>query len=78
MLVPTIGIEVHVELKSKAKVYSTAKNEFSYEPNTNVTLIDLGYPGTLPKLNRKHFCFPLKLSWQYEMNFRNLKSGSKQ
>ena len=30
MLVPTIGIEVHVELKSKAKVYSTAKNEFSY------------------------------------------------
>ena len=53
MLVPTIGIEVHVELKSKAKVYSTAKNEFSYEPNTNVTLIDLGYPGTLPKLNRE-------------------------
>ncbi|MBS7021245.1 MAG: Asp-tRNA(Asn)/Glu-tRNA(Gln) amidotransferase subunit GatB [Firmicutes bacterium] len=51
MLVPTIGIEVHVELKSKAKVYSQSKNEFSYEPNTNVSLIDLGYPGTLPKLN---------------------------
>lgn len=51
MLVPTIGIEVHVELKSRAKVYSTSKNAFSYEPNTNVSLIDLGYPGTLPKLN---------------------------
>ncbi len=60
MLVPTIGIEVHVELKSKAKVYSTAKNEFSYEPNTNVTLIDLGYPGTLPKLNREVVNMALK------------------
>lgn len=60
MLVPTIGIEVHVELKSKAKVYSTAKNEFSYESNTNVTLIDLGYPGTLPKLNREVVNMALK------------------
>ncbi len=60
MLVPTIGIEVHVELKSKAKVYSTAKNEFSYEPNTNVTLIDLGYPGTLPKLNHEVVNMALK------------------
>lgn len=48
MLKPTIGIEVHVELKSNAKVYSTGKNDFKSPANTNMTLIDLGYPGTLP------------------------------
>lgn len=52
MLVPTIGIEVHVELKSKAKVFSKGKNEFSAYPNTNVTVLDLGYPGVLPQLNK--------------------------
>jgi aspartyl-tRNA(Asn)/glutamyl-tRNA(Gln) amidotransferase subunit B len=50
-LVPTIGIEVHVELKSNAKIFSTAKNAYSNEPNTLVDIRDLGYPGTLPKLN---------------------------
>ena len=60
MLVPTIGVEVHVELKSKAKVYSKAKNSFSNEPNTNVQVIDLGYPGTLPKLNQEVITMALK------------------
>ena len=53
MLIPTIGIEVHVELKSNAKVYSKAKNAYSNEPNTFVDVIDLGYPGVLPKLNEQ-------------------------
>lgn len=53
MLVPTIGIEVHVELKSNAKVYSKAKNAYSNEPNSFVDVIDLGYPGVLPKLNEQ-------------------------
>lgn len=53
MLEPTIGIEVHVELKSKAKVFSKSKNEFQASPNTNVTVLDLGYPGTLPQLNKE-------------------------
>ena len=62
MLVPTIGIEVHVELKSKSKVYSTSKNAFSNEPNTFVNEIDLGYPGTLPKLNKEVINMALKAS----------------
>lgn len=53
MLVPTIGIEVHVELKSKAKVFSDSLNNFDSPANTNVNVIDLGYPGTLPKLNKE-------------------------
>ena len=51
MLEPTIGIEVHVELKSKNKVFSNTINAYSNDPNTNVNVIDLGYPGTLPVLN---------------------------
>lgn len=53
MLVPTIGIEVHVELKSCSKVFSGSKNSFQDPVNTNVSLVDLGYPGTLPTINRE-------------------------
>lgn len=60
MLVPTIGIEIHAELKSKAKVYSNSKNEFSSLANQNMSLIDLGYPGTLPVLNREVIDMALK------------------
>ena len=49
---PTIGIEVHVELKSMAKVFSMSKNNFNDEANTNINVIDLGYPGVLPRLNK--------------------------
>jgi len=49
---PTIGIEVHVELKSNAKVFSMSKNNFNDEANTNINVIDMGYPGALPRLNK--------------------------
>ncbi len=48
----TIGIEVHVELKSMAKVFSMSKNDFKDSTNTNINVIDLAYPGTLPRLNK--------------------------
>ncbi len=48
----TIGIEVHVELKSMAKAFSLSKNSFNDEVNTNINVLDLGYPGTLPRLNK--------------------------
>ncbi|MDD2181003.1 MAG: Asp-tRNA(Asn)/Glu-tRNA(Gln) amidotransferase subunit GatB [Bacilli bacterium] len=53
MLEPTIGIEIHVELKSQTKVFSNSLNNFDSLPNENISLIDLAYPGTLPKLNKK-------------------------
>ncbi len=58
----TIGIEVHVELKSMAKVFSNSKNSFHDAPNTNINVIDLGYPGTLPKLNVRVIDLALKAS----------------
>ena len=48
-----VGIEVHVELKSNSKVFSYALNDFNVEPNVNVNEVDLGYPGVLPRLNKK-------------------------
>ena len=57
---PTIGIEVHVELKTMAKAFSLSKNNFNDEANTNINVLDLGYPGTLPRLNKGIIDFALK------------------
>lgn len=51
-LVPTIGIEVHCELKTKNKVFSNSLNTYGEVANTKINEIDLGYPGTLPTLNK--------------------------
>lgn len=49
----TIGIEVHVELKTKTKVFSSSLNNYDLLPNSSVTLFDYGYPGSLPLLNKE-------------------------
>jgi aspartyl-tRNA(Asn)/glutamyl-tRNA(Gln) amidotransferase subunit B len=56
----TIGIEIHVELKSKTKVYSDSLNIYDGSVNTYVNEIDLGYPGVLPKLNKEVINMALK------------------
>ena len=48
-----IGLEMHCEIKSNAKVFSLAKNDFSEIPNINVSLIDMAFPGMLPTLNKE-------------------------
>jgi aspartyl-tRNA(Asn)/glutamyl-tRNA(Gln) amidotransferase subunit B len=52
-LVPTIGIEVHAELKTKSKVFSPSLNMYGEVANSKTNVIDLGYPGTLPLLNKE-------------------------
>lgn len=48
----TIGLEVHIELKTNSKAYSPAPVEYGAEPNTNTNVIDWGYPGVLPQSTR--------------------------
>ncbi|WFP17475.1 Asp-tRNA(Asn)/Glu-tRNA(Gln) amidotransferase subunit GatB [Citricoccus muralis] len=48
---PVLGFEVHVELNTATKMFSSAPNAFGDEPNTNVTEVDLGLPGVLPVVN---------------------------
>ena len=48
-----IGLEVHCELKSNSKNFSSARNSYSTIPNSNVSGIDLGLPGILPVVNKQ-------------------------
>ena len=50
---PTIGIEVHVELKTKTKIFSNARNGYGSVVNSLTNEVDLGYPGTLQTLNEE-------------------------
>ena len=53
MIKPVIGLEFHCEMKSHTKVFSRAVNGFSKYPNELVSPLDMGFPGTLPVLNKE-------------------------
>ena len=48
-----IGLEVHVELKTKTKIFCNCATSFGAAPNTHTCPVCMGLPGTLPVLNRK-------------------------
>ena len=56
-----IGLEVHAQLLTKTKAYSSDLNEYGAAPNTNVSAITLGHPGTLPVMNKTTIDFAIKL-----------------
>lgn len=56
-----IGLEIHAQMLTKSKAYSSDKNEYGAVPNTNVSPITLGHPGTLPKMNKKTIDFAMKM-----------------
>jgi len=56
-----IGLEVHAQLLTKTKAYSSDINEYGSHPNTNVSVVTLGHPGTLPVMNKKTIEFAVKL-----------------
>ena len=47
-----IGLEVHAQVSSNAKLFSGASTSFGAEPNSQANVVDLGLPGTLPVLNK--------------------------
>ncbi len=46
-----IGLEIHAQLATKSKIFSSSATAYGAEPNTQANLVDLGYPGVLPVLN---------------------------
>lgn len=56
-----IGLEVHAQLLTKSKIYDADAASFGDAPNTNVGVITLAHPGTLPKLNRKAAEFAIRM-----------------
>ena len=56
-----IGLEVHAQLLTKTKAYSSDENIYGATPNTKTSVISLGHPGTLPKSNSKVIEYAVKL-----------------
>jgi len=55
-----IGLEIHAQLACKSKIFSGSSTNFGVEQNTQASLIDLGYPGVLPVLNREAVVMAIK------------------
>ncbi len=56
-----IGLEVHIQLLTQSKMYSSDSAEYGGLPNTHVSVISLGHPGTLPMVNKKAIEYAVKL-----------------
>ncbi|KUH47625.1 Asp-tRNA(Asn)/Glu-tRNA(Gln) amidotransferase subunit GatB [Mycoplasmopsis meleagridis] len=62
-----IGIEIHLELNTKTKMFSPSENSFNANPNTLINQIDLGYPGTLPLVNKQAVIHAVKMAKALKM-----------
>ncbi len=58
---PVIGLEIHMQLLTKSKAYSADSTEYGAIPNSNVSVITLAHPGTLPRINEKVIEYAVKL-----------------
>ena len=69
-----IGLEVHAQLLTNSKVFSSDATQFGASPNTQVSVITLAHPGTLPKLNKKALEYAIKmgLACQSEISRYNI------
>lgn len=56
-----IGLEVHAQMLTKSKAYSNDVNEYGAQPNSNVSVVTLAHPGTLPMMNRKTIEYAIRL-----------------
>jgi aspartyl-tRNA(Asn)/glutamyl-tRNA(Gln) amidotransferase subunit B len=58
---PVIGLEVHAQLSTLSKIFSGDATTFGDKPNTNVSVVTLAHPGTLPKQNKKTIEYAIKM-----------------
>lgn len=65
-----IGLECHIQLLTKTKMYSNDVAEYGALPNTNVSVVSLGHPGTLPKVNKRAIEFAVKLGLAVNADIR--------
>jgi aspartyl-tRNA(Asn)/glutamyl-tRNA(Gln) amidotransferase subunit B len=56
-----IGLEVHAQLQTESKIFAADATAFGAAPNTHISPITLGHPGTLPKLNKKAVEYAIRL-----------------
>ena len=56
-----VGLEVHVQLSTESKIFSTDAALYGSPPNTNISPITLGHPGTMPKLNKRVIEYAIRM-----------------
>ncbi|MGI9544409.1 MAG: Asp-tRNA(Asn)/Glu-tRNA(Gln) amidotransferase subunit GatB [Cyclobacteriaceae bacterium] len=56
-----IGLEVHIQLATKSKLFASDINQYGDAPNTNISVITLGHPGSLPKVNKQAIAMAVKM-----------------
>lgn len=66
-----IGIEIHVEMKTKTKMFSSSPNRFGVLPNTLVTPLDMAFPGTMPVVNKQAVINAIRVSNALHMKIDN-------
>lgn len=67
-----MGIEIHCELKTKTKCFSSSPNTFGQKPNSQTTAIDCGFPGTLPAINQAVIVSAIQTCSALNMNIDSL------
>ncbi|BDR58459.1 Asp-tRNA(Asn)/Glu-tRNA(Gln) amidotransferase subunit GatB [Xylocopilactobacillus apicola] len=67
-----IGLEVHVELKTKSKMFSPSPVSYGAEPNIDTNVIDWGYPGVLPKPNHHAYSLGLMIATALHMDINQV------
>ena len=65
-----IGLEIHAQLSTESKAYTSDSTAYGALPNTNISPISLGHPGTLPRLNEKNIEYAVKLGLAVEADIR--------
>ena len=67
-----IGLEIHVQLACDSKIFSSASTVYGKEQNTQASLIDLGYPGVLPVLNKEAVMMAIKFGLAVDAEIADL------
>jgi aspartyl-tRNA(Asn)/glutamyl-tRNA(Gln) amidotransferase subunit B len=67
-----IGLEIHTQLSTKSKAYAADSTEFGILPNTNVSPITLGHPGTLPRSNKRVIEYAVRLGLAVKSEIREV------
>lgn len=63
-----IGLEIHVEMKTKSKMFSSGPVSFGADPNTNVNVVDMAFPGILPVVNKQAVINAIRVSHALHMS----------
>jgi len=63
-----IGLEIHVEMKTKSKMFSSGPVSYGEDPNTKVNIVDMGFPGVMPVVNKQSVINAIRVSHALHMS----------